>query len=96
MRVAFRARTPATRERNAQEDALALLRQRGYSVGRVVRLESPGDGGAGAAEVLYVTLEDKAMRAYIVHRPGSTPLLWVRDGWDLAGGYDAEADDGST
>lgn len=81
-------------ERSAQEDALALLRQRGYAAARVVRLESPGDGGTGAAEVLYVDPEGKAMRGYIVHQEGKNPIVWVREGWALAEGYDAMRDVG--
>lgn len=81
------------KEITARDHALALIRERGYSVKEVYRVDSPGDGVASASEVLYVDLEGKPMRAYIRHQDGKNALLWTRHGWELPTGYDLEPDE---
>jgi hypothetical protein len=80
-------------DKAARDEALKLLRDRGYDALKVIRLDSPGDSQTVAAEVLYVTLDKKPMRAYIAPREGKDPHVWVIEGWDVPDGYEVVAVD---
>lgn len=68
----------------ATEHACEVLREAGWPIERVVRVNSPGDAHTSGPEILYVTPTGRAMRAVIEFKSSKVPKdIEVHDGWAL-------------
>lgn len=74
---------------HAELDARDLLREHGEQVARVVRVDTPGDSAAAFTEILFITAEQKAKRAYVfLTRAPRKVIVWCYEGWDLPSGWE--------